>query len=215
MKHRILIIAFAALVVTLSSGQFGQWRPSTSDCCPPGGCQVTPRQGYPSPRTTAPRSATQVPAPSRIVSPFTWPVEVPVEQPKDKPAPKPQPPKPGPLAPVEPAKPKPQSPGGPQLQACEDRVAALHMRIETLQDKLETLTQSVNELRKECDEQPVFNISEDALLGLAKRIQEHLEPIHVKVEVLDRPPENPQFEQDVYLGGTLPLRLFPVPPKPE
>ena len=50
---------------------------------------------------------------------------------------------------------------------------------------------------------------------LAEEIQPHLDPIHVKVSVLDKPPINPQLEQDVYLGGTLPLRLFPVPPKPK
>lgn len=50
---------------------------------------------------------------------------------------------------------------------------------------------------------------------LAASIQPHLDPIHVKVEVLDKPPDNPIPEEDVYLGGTLPLRLFLKPRQPK
>jgi len=52
-------------------------------------------------------------------------------------------------------------------------------------------------------------LTDAQLAALAAR----LPPIHVEVEMLDSPPVNPQLKQDVYLGGTLPLRLYLNPPK--
>lgn len=217
MKRRLLIIAFAALAVALSSGQFGQWRPSTSNCCPQGDCQTRQGQTYApvrpvAPPKTSPQYGVQVPAPSRIVSPFVWSIQVPAK-------PKPKPPSPGPLAPVEPVKPKPQPPAKPpDCDECLAEVAELRAEVEKLQKKIDHQSQVVRTLNLNFDEhlresrkQPVFKIADSNISDLVKR----LPPIHVKVEVLDKAPKNPQYEQDVYLGGTLPLRLFPVPPKPK
>ena len=51
--------------------------------------------------------------------------------------------------------------------------------------------------------------TDEQVAALVKR----LPPIHVEVEILDSPPEVPQLKQDVRLGGTLPLRLYLMPPK--
>lgn len=52
-------------------------------------------------------------------------------------------------------------------------------------------------------------LTDAQVTALAKR----LPPIHVEVEMLDSPPEKPQLKQDVFLGGTLPLRLYLQPPR--
>jgi len=52
-------------------------------------------------------------------------------------------------------------------------------------------------------------LTDAQLADLAQR----LPPIHVEVEMLEKPPENPQHNQDVRLGDTLPLRLYLVPPR--
>lgn len=53
------------------------------------------------------------------------------------------------------------------------------------------------------------SLTDAQLSDLAQR----LPPIHVEVEMLEKPPENPQHNQDVRLGEKLPLRLYLVPPQ--
>lgn len=124
----------------------------------------------------------------------------------------PQPSHPGPMIPVEPIRGGQGDKGEPGEQGIpgepgtsptlDDVVDAIIARLRTDQAFLVVVAGLV---------EPVTIDPAD----LAAKIQPHLDPIHVKVEVLDEPPENEIPEEDVYLGGTLPLRLFLKPRQPK